>query len=95
MCVSKQPRMSKRGPKRKVSDSRLLFEVLVGDQGAVFAAQIAEQVDLKTTQGVRDRLNELADGPYLDLEKVADRNLYRLTDAGRSEVLSEVRSRLP
>lgn len=86
--------MTRPGPKRKVSDLRLLFEVQVADQGAVFAGQVTDLVDLKTTQGVRDRLNELAEGPFLDVESVGNRNLYRLTDEGRSHLYSEIRRSL-
>jgi len=94
MLRNKLRHMSRPGPKRKVSDLRLLFEVMVADRGAVFAAEITDQVDLKTTQGVRDRLNDLADGPYLDLETVANRNLYRLTDQGQKYLNEEIRSSL-
>ena len=87
--------MPRPGPKRKVSDLRLLFEVMVVDDGAVFAAQLDETVPLDSTQGIRDRLNELAaDTDMLELQKVGQRNLYRLTDSGRERVLEKVRSLL-
>jgi hypothetical protein len=87
--------MATPGPKPKVSDFRLLFEVMVVDDGAVFAGQLLETVPLESVQGIRDRLNELADeSEWLELEKVGNRNLYRLTEAGRTRLLDEIRSRL-
>lgn len=83
--------MARPGPKRKVSDLRLLFEVFVADRGAVFAAEVQECVELKTTQGVRDRLNELVDGPFLELETVGNRNLYRLSDEGQKKLFETCR----
>lgn len=83
--------MTRPGPKRTVSDSRLLFEIFVADGGSVFASEIEPEVALSTTQGVRDRLNELLDTQYLEVRKVSGRNLYSLTDAGQARVLADVR----
>ena len=87
--------MTRPGPKRKVSDSRLLFEILVSGEGSVFASEIEPNVSLKTTQGVRDRLNNIVDDTeYLSMRKVSGRNLYSLTDEGREMVLEKVRSQI-
>lgn len=87
--------MGGRGRKRKVSDERLLFEVLVADGDAVFASEVQEHVDLESVQGVRDRLNELVtDSEHLSRRKVSGRNLYSLPDAGRDHVLGVIRGNL-
>jgi hypothetical protein len=87
--------MNGRGRKRKVSDERLLFEVLVAEGDAVFATEVQGHVALESVQGVRDRLNELVDGSeHLGRRKVSGRNLYSLTAAGRDHVLGVIRDGL-
>lgn len=86
--------MAKRGPKRKVSDLRLLMEIYVAREAA-FASEIEPNVQLKTTQGVRDRLNELADETeYVEKKVVGKQNLYRLTKAGETHLLAELRAQI-
>lgn len=85
--------MARPGPSKKVSDDRLLMEVFVSDQDVVFADQIKDEVDMETTQGVRDRLNTLCeDTEYLTKETVSGRNLYSLTDEGREHMKEQIRS---
>lgn len=87
--------MPRPGPKRKVSDLRLMLELFIQGDGARFAAQIHEQVPLETTQGVRDRLNELVDTTeYVEKNTVSGRNLYRLTDTGEDFLVDELRARI-
>jgi predicted transcriptional regulator len=85
--------MAKPGPKPKVSDDRLLLELLVSENRAVFAGQVQENVNLDTIQGVRDRLNDLCnDTPYVVKKEVSGRNLYSLTDEGRDHIVKQLRS---
>lgn len=87
--------MAKPGPKRKVSNLRLMMELYVAEDGAQFATQVQENVPLSTVQGVRDRLNEIVETTnYIEMSKVSGRNLYRLTDEGKSHVLAELRDRI-
>jgi len=84
--------MGNRGPKRQVSDLRLLFELLISDEWT-FATEVQDNVAFETVQATRDRLNTLVDGSgHVKRKEVSGRNLYRLTDAGRSHVLEELRS---
>jgi len=84
--------MPRTGPKRKVSDLRLLFELLVSGE-YTFASEVQDQVGLEAVQSVRDRLNSLVNKTgYVKMKKASGRNLYRLTDAGRAHVLEEVRA---
>lgn len=85
--------MPKPGPKPKVSDDRLLLELLVSENRAVFAGQVQEHVDMDTIQGVRDRLNELCEEtPYVVKKEVSGRNLYSLTEEGRDHITTQLRS---
>lgn len=87
--------MVRPGPKREVSDLRLMLEIYVADDGAQFATQVQENVPLSTVQGVRDRLNEIVEATeYVEMNKISGRNLYRLTDEGKDYVLSELRHRI-
>ena len=87
--------MSSPGPKKQVSDIRLLFEIMASEERSVLAAEIQSNVPLGTVQAVRDRLNELAEeSGYLTIKSVSNRNLYRLSDAGKEKVTAEVRKKL-
>jgi predicted transcriptional regulator len=86
--------MARPGPEKRVSDLRLLLELGVKDE-FVFAKEIMDEVSLEAVQTVRDRLNELvAQTEYVELKKVSNRNLYRLTESGRQRLLEELRTRL-
>lgn len=78
-----------RGRKRKVSDDRLLLELLLHDDPA-FASDIEPAVDLGQQQA-RDRLNKLADGEYVTKREASGRNLYQLTRAGTGYIASTLR----
>lgn len=79
------------GVDKQVSDARLLVELHLCGDNAVFASEIAESLEI-TTQRTRDRLNELADGPHVNLRKASGRNLYSLTEAGVDKVADVMRS---
>jgi len=87
--------MSSPGPKRKVSDTRLLFELLASKDRSVLAAEVQSNVELSTVQSVRDRLNSLAESTdYVAVKSISNRNMYQLTDAGREKVTTEIRKQL-
>jgi predicted transcriptional regulator len=87
--------MGSPGPKRQVSDTRLLFEILISEDRSVLAAEIQSNVSLGTVQAVRDRLNKLAtDTDCVEIKTVSSRNMYRLTRAGRKKVAEAVRDSL-
>ncbi len=87
--------MGSPGPKRQVSDTRLLFEILISEDRSVLAAEIQSNVALGTVQAVRDRLNTLAsETEYVEIKTVSSRNMYRLTAAGRQRVAVAVRENL-
>lgn len=87
--------MGSPGPKRQVSDTRLLFEILISEDRSVLAAEIQSNVALGTVQAVRDRLNTLAsETEFVELKTVSSRNMYRLTAAGRQQVAAAVRENL-
>lgn len=87
--------MGSPGPKRQVSDTRLLFEILISEDRSVLAAEIQSNVALGTVQAVRDRLNTLAsETEFVELKTVSSRNMYRLTATGRQQVAAAVRENL-
>jgi len=86
--------MAKRGPKPKVSDERLLLELLARDSDATLAREIEPAIDLGLQQ-TRDRLNDLAsETEYVSFRKVSNRNLYRLTEPGRDHLIDIMRESL-
>jgi predicted transcriptional regulator len=85
--------MGRPGPKRSVSDNRLLTEIFIHENNSLFASQVKENVDLSTVQGVRDRLNNIVENTdRLEKDTVSGRNLYRLTDEGTLYVRDLIRS---
>lgn len=83
--------MPKPGPKRTVSDDRLILELYIAGE-SVFATEIEDHVDLKTVQSVRDRLNQLEQNTeYVKMKKVSNRNLYSLTPSGEEYLLELLR----
>jgi len=83
--------MGNPGPSPKVSNDRLLFEILVMDSPSVFASQVREQVPYDSTQQVRDRMNDLVDDELLKKKEISGRNLYSLSDMGRDRIITAVR----
>lgn len=86
--------MGKPGPKPKVSDLRLLLELLAQNSDAILAREIEPFVDVGLQQ-TRDRLNDLVESTdYVEVREVSNRNLYKLTETGRDYLIGELRGDL-
>lgn len=83
--------MPKPGPKPKVSDDRLLLELLLINEPKIMAGQVEPRIDLDIQQ-TRDRLNKLSDETeYVEKRRMSGRNMYDLTDAGRLKMMEILR----
>lgn len=82
-----------RGRKASVSNERLLLEILLNRDRAVFAVEIASNVPV-SKERVRQMLAELEEGGYVEKNKISGRNLYRLTDAGFRFLSTELREQI-
>jgi len=79
-----------RGRTPSVSDTRLLLEILLCRDRAVFGAEIADHVGL-SNERVRQRMSELDERDLVETNQVSNRNLYRLTDAGLNDLSEALR----
>jgi predicted transcriptional regulator len=79
-----------RGDSKKVSDERILLEMLINPDPGVYASEIAEQVDL-TRPRVDGRLKDLEDEGLVHLKEASNRNLWWLTPEGGDRVKSAAR----
>jgi len=79
-----------RGRPSKVSDERLLIELLVHPDRAVFTSQISDELPV-SSQTVRDRMNSLANESLVEIEELDGGNLYRLTDQGLCHIATLLR----
>ena len=79
-----------RGDSKKVSDDRILLEMLINPDPGVYASEIAEQVDL-TRPGVDGRLKDLEDEGLVHRKEASNRNLWWLTPKGGDRVKDAAR----
>jgi len=79
-----------RGRPSKVSDERLLIELLLHPDRAVFTSQISDKLPV-SSQTVRDRMDTLAEQSWVEIEELDGGNLYRLTDDGLCHVATLLR----
>ncbi|MFW6435416.1 MAG: helix-turn-helix domain-containing protein [Halovenus sp.] len=79
-----------RGRNRSASDVRVLLEILLHRDRAVFGAEIAENLPV-SKERVRQILGQLADDGYVEINQVSGRNLYRLTDSGFEHLAEKLR----
>jgi predicted transcriptional regulator len=70
-----------RGRPRAVSDDRVLIELLLYHDRAVFTSEVADVCNV-TPQTIRERMSDLADDGYVDITELDSGNLYRLTENG-------------
>lgn len=77
--------MGKTGPDRKVTDERLLLEILINPDPAVFASEIVPHVPY-TRQQVSNRLSELEDVDLVYSKRASGRRLWWLTRDGRQGI---------
>jgi len=79
-----------RGDSKKVSDDRILLEMLINPDPGVYASEIAEQIEL-TRVGVDTRLKELEDENFVHRKEASNRNLWWLTPEGGERVKDAAR----
>jgi predicted ArsR family transcriptional regulator len=82
-----------RGRNPEASNERVLLELLIHDDRAVFTAEIAEQLPIDTPR-VRQIMAKLVDEGYAEKKTISNRNLYSLTDTGRSHMADHLREML-
>ena len=80
-----------RGRPESVSDDRLLLELLIYPDRAVFTSELSDELDV-TNQTVRERMEELHDEGKVSIDSVGNGNLYRLTDEGKQYIRGLLRS---
>lgn len=82
-----------RGRPPEVSDDRLLAELLLQPDRAVYSGEIANHVDVGQ-ESVRQRLRTLEDDGLVQIDELESHNIYRLTPEGYEHVSSVVRAAL-
>jgi predicted ArsR family transcriptional regulator len=81
-----------RGRKSSVSENRVLLEILLNRDRAVFASEIAEELPVGKER-VRQILKTAAAEDRVQKESVSGRNLYRLSDNGFDHLAAALRSK--
>lgn len=79
-----------RGRNPSVTETQLLLEILLNQDRAVFAAEIADNLPI-TDERVRQLLAEAEADGFVEIKKVSSRNIYRLTPAGHAFLESALR----
>lgn len=80
-----------RGRPRSVSDERLLVELLIHPDRAVFTTELADIIDVEN-QTIRDRMKNLEQEGYVKIDDVSGVKLYRLTEEGMTYLRELLRS---
>ena len=80
-----------RGRKSSVSENRVLLEILLNRDRAVFASEIAEELPVGKER-VRQILKTAVAEDRVQKESVSGRNLYRLSDNGFDDLAAALRS---
>jgi predicted ArsR family transcriptional regulator len=80
-----------RGRKSSVSENRVLLEILLNRDRAVFASEIAEELPVGKER-VRQILKTAAAEDRVQKESVSGRNLYRLSDDGFDHLAAALRA---
>lgn len=93
MRLDRLSRIMGRGRNPSVTDSRLLLELLLARDRAVFVAELADQVPL-TQERVRQLMTDLESRGLVEQNMVSNRNLYRLSDAGLDLLAEDLRDAL-
>lgn len=70
-----------RGRTPAVTRERILLEILLEPDRAVFPSEIAANVDVGAER-VRQLCRDLSDDGLISVEQLPNGNIYRLTDAG-------------
>ena len=80
-----------RGRKSSVSEDRVLLEILLNRDRAVFASEIADELPVGKER-VRQILSTAVAEDRVQKESVSGRNLYRLTEEGFNQLSATLRS---
>jgi predicted ArsR family transcriptional regulator len=80
-----------RGRPESVGDDRLLIELLLHTDRAVFTSELASELDV-TNQTIRERMESLSDAEKVVIDEVGSGNLYRLSDDGKAYLRELLRS---
>ena len=80
-----------RGRPESIGDDRLLIELLIHTDRAVFTSEVADQLDV-TNQTIRERMESLSDEGKVVIEEVGSGNLYRLSGDGKAYLRELLRS---
>jgi len=80
-----------RGRPESVGDDRLLIELLLHTDRAVFTSELADELDV-TNQTIRERMESLSDAEKVIIDEVGSGNLYRLSDDGNAYLRELLRS---
>lgn len=82
--------MAKTGPERQVTDERLMLEIVINPDPAVFASEIEENVPI-SRQRVTGRLDDLEEKQFVYSKRASGRRLWWLTQKGRERVEERAR----
>lgn len=83
-----------RGRKASASDERILLELSLHPDRAVFTAEIAEQLPIDKER-VRQKMEEFSEKQgWVQIDDVSGRNLYRMTSEGHEHLSTVLRDEL-
>jgi predicted ArsR family transcriptional regulator len=80
-----------RGRPESIGDDRLLIELLIHTDRAVFTSELADELDV-TNQTIRERMESLSDAEKVIIDEVGSGNLYRLSEDGNAYLRELLRS---
>jgi predicted transcriptional regulator len=80
-----------RGRPESIGDDRLLIELLIHTDRAVFTSELADELDV-TNQTIRERMKSLRDEGKVVIKEMGSGNLYRLSDDGKAYLRELLRS---
>lgn len=80
-----------RGRPGSIGDDRLLIELLIHTDRAVFTSELADELDV-TNQTIRERMESLSDEEKVVIDEIGSGNLYRLSGDGKAYLRELLRS---
>jgi predicted ArsR family transcriptional regulator len=80
-----------RGRPESFGDDRLLIELLIHMDRALFTSELADELDV-TNQTIRERMDSLSDEGKVVINEMGSGNLYRLSDDGKAYLRELLRS---
>lgn len=83
-------RVTRPGRKEKVSDERILLEILINPDPGVYASELAETTGVTDTT-ISERLKDLEDEGLVYRKEASNRNLWWLTPRGGDRVRDTAR----